>query len=76
VILCRRGKAEEVALAMRAIIGKLKLTVNEEKTRACKIPEETFDFLVYPTHKSHTGNCLEQKIQRHRNACIHLKAVI
>lgn len=47
VILCRRGKAEEAAQAMRAIMGKLKLTVNEEKTRVCKIPEETFDFLGY-----------------------------
>jgi len=47
VILCRRGKAEEAARAMRAIMGKLKLTVNEEKTRVCKIPEETFDFLGY-----------------------------
>ena len=41
VILCRRGKAEEAAQAMRAIMGKLKLTVNEEKTRVCRIPEET-----------------------------------
>jgi len=47
VILCRRGKAVEAAQAMRAIMGKLKLTVNEEKTRVCKIPEETFDFLGY-----------------------------
>jgi len=47
VILCRRGKAEEAAQAMRAIMGKLKLTVNEEKTRVCRIPEETFDFLGY-----------------------------
>ena len=47
VILCRRGKAEEAAQAMRAIMGKLKLTVNEELTRVCKLPEETFDFLGY-----------------------------
>jgi len=47
VILCRRGKADEAARAMRVIMGKLKLTVNEEKTRVCKIPEETFDFLGY-----------------------------
>jgi RNA-directed DNA polymerase len=47
VILCRRGKAEEALLRMREIMGKLKLTVNEEKTRICKVPEETFDFLGY-----------------------------
>jgi RNA-directed DNA polymerase len=29
------------------IMGKLKLSVNEEKTRICKVPEEEFDFLGY-----------------------------
>ncbi len=47
VILCRRGKAEEAAKCMREIMGKLKLTVNEDKTRICKMPEEVFDFLGY-----------------------------
>jgi hypothetical protein len=28
-------------------MGKLKLTVNEEKTRICRIPEGEFDFLGY-----------------------------
>src|SRR6202166_5192571 len=47
VILCRRGKAEEALQRLREIMGKLKLTVNEEKTRICKLPEEEFDFLGY-----------------------------
>jgi RNA-directed DNA polymerase len=47
VILCRRGNAEEALRRMREIMGKLKLTVNEEKTRICKVPDETFDFLGY-----------------------------
>ena len=47
VILCKRGKAEEALLRMREIMGKLKLTVNEEKTRICKVPAETFDFLGF-----------------------------
>ena len=47
VILCRKGKAEEALLHLRAIMGKLKLTVNEEKTRICKVPEGEFDFLGY-----------------------------
>jgi len=47
VILCRRGKAEEALRRMREIMGKLKLTVNEEKTRICKVPEGEFDFLGY-----------------------------
>jgi RNA-directed DNA polymerase len=47
VICCRRGKAEEALSHMREIMGKLKLTVNEEKTRICRVPEEHFDFLGY-----------------------------
>jgi group II intron reverse transcriptase/maturase len=47
VILCKPGQAEEALQRMREIMGKLKLTVNEEKTRICKVPEETFDFLGY-----------------------------
>src|SRR5207344_3181501 len=47
VILCRRGKAEEALQQLRQIMGKLKLTVNEEKTRICKVPEGKFDFLGY-----------------------------
>src|SRR6202051_3536379 len=45
VILCRRGKAEEALQQLREIMSKLKLTVNEEKTRICKAPEGEFDFL-------------------------------
>jgi RNA-directed DNA polymerase len=47
VILCRKGKAEEASQRLREIMGKLKLTVNEEKTRVCKVPEGEFDFLGY-----------------------------
>src|ERR1700732_2712570 len=47
VILCRKGKAEEALQRLREIMGRLKLTVNEEKTRICKVPEGEFDFLGY-----------------------------
>jgi hypothetical protein len=47
VILCRKGKAEEALARMRELMGRLKLTVNEEKTRICKVPEGEFDFLGY-----------------------------
>ncbi len=47
VILCRRGKANEASKWMRRIMAKLKLTVNEDKTRICRIPDEQFDFLGY-----------------------------
>ena len=47
VILCRRGNAEAALHQLREIMGKLKLTVNEEKTQICKVPEGEFDFLGY-----------------------------
>jgi RNA-directed DNA polymerase len=47
VILCRRGSAETALHHLREIMGKLKLAVNEEKTRICKVPEGEFDFLGY-----------------------------
>jgi RNA-directed DNA polymerase len=47
VILCRRGNADAALCAMRRIMARLKLTVNEDKTRICSVPEETFDFLGY-----------------------------
>ena len=47
VILCRQGNAEAALQRLREIMGKLKLTVNEEKTRICKVPDGEFDFLGY-----------------------------
>ena len=47
MILCRRGKAEAALQSLREIMSKLKLTVKEEKTRICKVPEGEFDFLGY-----------------------------
>ena len=53
VILCRKGKAEEALQRLREIMGKLKLTVNEEKTRICKVPQGEFDFLGYSVLQRH-----------------------
>src|SRR5205807_4248992 len=47
VILCKKGKADEALQQLRKIMSKLKLTVSEEKTRICKVPEGEFDFLGY-----------------------------
>ena len=44
VILCRRGNAEAALHHLREIMGKLKLRVNEDKTRICTVPEGVFDF--------------------------------
>jgi len=46
VILCRR-RAEDALAAMRAMMERLKLTVNETKTHVCRLPGESFDFLGY-----------------------------
>ena len=46
VICCKRG-AEDALAAMRTIMERLKLTVNEDKTHLCRIPQERFDFLGY-----------------------------
>jgi RNA-directed DNA polymerase len=58
VICCTHG-AEEALEGMRRIMGKLKLTVNEERTRTCRVPEETFDFLGYTF-----GRCYSPKTGR------------
>jgi RNA-directed DNA polymerase len=46
VILCRR-RAEDALAAMRDMMTRLKLTVNETKTHVCRLPAESFDFLGY-----------------------------
>ena len=46
-VICCRGTADEAMAAMRGMMSRLKLTVNEAKTRVCRVPEETFDFLGY-----------------------------
>jgi RNA-directed DNA polymerase len=46
-VICCCGTAGEAGRAMRSMMGRLKLTVNEDKTHICRLPEETFDFLGY-----------------------------
>lgn len=47
VILCRPGKAEEALARLHEFMSQLKLTVNAEKTRICRVPDGAFDFLGY-----------------------------
>jgi hypothetical protein len=58
VILCQRGKAEEALSRLRELMGKLRLTVNEEKTRICRMPECEFNFLGY------SGGCIQREPAR------------
>jgi len=59
LVICCRGSAEEALATMRRIMEKLRLTVNETKTRVCKLPEEKFDFLGYTF-----GRCYSPKTGR------------
>src|SRR5262250_2545337 len=45
--------------AMREMMGRLKLTVNESKTRLCRVPDSSFDFLGYTF-----GRCYSPKSGR------------
>jgi hypothetical protein len=44
-VICCRGTAEDAMAVMQRMMSKLRLTVNETKTRRCRLPEESFDFL-------------------------------
>ena len=59
LVICCRSQAEEALATMRNMMSKLKLTVNDTKTRVCKLPEETFDFLGYTF-----GRCYSPKTGR------------
>jgi len=47
LVICCKGSAAQALEAMRSLMAQIKLTVNEEKTRVCCVPDETFDFLGY-----------------------------
>ena len=59
LVICCRGQADEALASMRDRMAKLQLTVNEKKTRVCKLPEEKFDFLGYSF-----GRCYSMKTGR------------
>jgi RNA-directed DNA polymerase len=46
-VILTRSRADEAMAMMREMMSKLKLTVNEKKTRKCSLPEETFTFLGF-----------------------------
>jgi RNA-directed DNA polymerase len=54
LVVCCQGSAEEALQAMRQIMTRLKLTVNEEKTHVCCVPEQHFDFLGYQFGRFYT----------------------
>jgi group II intron reverse transcriptase/maturase len=46
-VICCRGNAARAMTAMRQMMTRLKLTVNEAKTHIRRLPGESFDFLGY-----------------------------
>jgi group II intron reverse transcriptase/maturase len=47
LVICCRGTGEDAMGAMREMMGTLRLTVNEAKTRLCRVPDESVEFLGY-----------------------------
>ena len=58
-VICCRANAAEAMTVMRAMMRKLQLTLNETKTRLCRVPDETFNFLGYTL-----GRCYSPKTGR------------
>ena len=46
-VICCRGTAAQAMQAMRQMMSRLRLTVNERKTRICRVPGDSFRFLGY-----------------------------
>jgi len=55
LVICCRGSAETALTALRDMMAKLKLIVNDEKTHICRIPQESFDFLGYTYGRCYTS---------------------
>lgn len=53
-VICCRGTAVKAMNVMRDMMARLKLTVNEVKTRRCQAWKESFDFLGYTIGKCHS----------------------
>ena len=56
LVICCRSQAEEALATMRDMMAKLKLMVNETKTRVVKLPEDKFDFLGYTFRRCYSYN--------------------
>jgi hypothetical protein len=79
LVVCCRENAEEALQAMRQIMTRLRLTVNEEKTHVCRLPEQYFDFLGYrfgrfysfKTGQPYWGTCPSKKSVKRLIRSIH-----
>jgi len=53
-VICCRGTADQAMAAMREMMQRLRLTVNEQKTRHCRVWDESFEFLGYTIGRCHS----------------------
>jgi hypothetical protein len=58
-VICCKGDVDEALAEMRWMMQRLKLTINEAKTRVCQLPKDRFDFLGY-----NFGRCYSWKTGR------------
>jgi group II intron reverse transcriptase/maturase len=58
-VICCKGSAAAAQAEMLWMMRRLRLTINEEKTRVCQLPTERFDFLGYTF-----GRCYSWKTGR------------
>ena len=80
-VICCRGTGAKALAAMRRMMGSLRLTVNEAKTRLVCVPGETFDFLGYTfgrcwsakTGRSYIGTRPSKKAIARLRGAIHAK---
>lgn len=75
VICCRRNNAPRALDAMRQMMGLLKLTANEDKTRICRIPAEEFDFLGYTfgrRYSTRNGQPYPRRLPKSKHRASHL----
>jgi hypothetical protein len=59
LVICCKDTAETAMQALREVTKNLGLAVNEEKTRICRVPEGSFEFLGYTF-----GRCYTRKMGR------------
>ena len=79
LVVCCKGSAEEALQAMRYIVRRLKLMINENKTHVCRVPEQHFDFLGYqfgrfysfPTRRAYLGTRPSKKSVKRLIRAIH-----
>lgn len=58
LVIGGRAVAEEAKHTMQPLLARLGVTVNEAKTRVCRVPDESFDFLgstIGRGHSTQTG---------------------